>query len=161
LVLEYESPITTVVAAPRRTSSTGDCDKRSGEHHQTRANTELWSSDLIRSFVAVYEALMSSHHRACALSRHIQSSLQGEESWERCRNTWSGFWWEENSAEIERKQRGIRVCAYVGVSKYAPRVSTWASRSSRTLDLQHHHHNNNKNFLLWNFLGMHKSNRAE
>ncbi len=40
-VLEYESPITTVVAAPRRTSRTGDCDKRSGEHHQTRASTEL------------------------------------------------------------------------------------------------------------------------
>jgi hypothetical protein len=41
LVLEYESPITTVVAAPRRTSSTGDCDKRSGEHHQTLASNEL------------------------------------------------------------------------------------------------------------------------
>lgn len=65
-----------------------------------------------------------------------------------------------NREETER-QRKIRVCAYVGVSKYAPRVSTWASRSSRTLDLQHHHHNNNKKFLLWNFLGMHKSNREE
>jgi hypothetical protein len=66
------------------------------------------------------------HHRACALSRHIQSSLQEEESWERCRNTWSGFWWEENSAEIERKQRDRE--------RYAC-VRMWAS-ASKYLSIQ-------------------------